>query len=474
MISDLKPYPKMKDSGVEWLGEVPEHWELQRGKNLFTKMDRPVHESNEVVTCFRDGTVTLRKKRRTQGFTESLKEIGYQGIRRGDLVIHAMDAFAGAIGVSDSDGKGSPVYAVCKPKANTNSYYHAYLIREMSRSQWILALATGIRERSTDFRFGTYARETFSSPPLPEQTAIVRYLDYMDRRIRRLIRAKRKLITLLNEQKQVIIHHAVTRGLDPSVTLKDSGVEWLGMVPEHWGVLCFSRCAVEKADYRGATPTKTDDGVFLVTAKNIRKGWIDYEASREFVSQNEYAKIMRRGLPSIGDILLTTEAPLGNVALVDREDIALAQRVIRFRMDSKLLDSSFALYAIMSPYFQHQLLQRGTGSTALGIKASKLPQLKILCPPLAEQKRILHHLDQTNSTLDTTITRAQREIDLLTEYRTRLIADVVTGKVDVREVATRLPELDPLAGVDEVEESLNEDIEELLDDGDAVEAEAVP
>jgi len=132
------------------------------------------------------------------------------------------------------------------------------------------------------------------------------------------------------------------------------------------------------------------------------------------------------------------------------------------------------LYAIMSPYFQHQLLQRGTGSTALGIKASKLPQLKILCPPLAEQKRILHHLDQTNSTLDTTITRAQREIDLLTEYRTRLIADVVTGKVDVREVATRLPELDPLAGVDEVEESLNEDIEELLDDGDAVEAEAVP
>src|SRR5262245_21999221 len=127
----------MKDSSVPWLGTVPTHWKLERGKWLFIRMHREVRDSDEVVTCFRDGTVTLRRNRRVRGFTEALKEIGYQGIRRGDLVIHAMDAFAGAIGVADTDGKGSPVYSVCRPTQASNSHYYAFLLREMSRSLWI-------------------------------------------------------------------------------------------------------------------------------------------------------------------------------------------------------------------------------------------------------------------------------------------------------------------------------------------------
>ena len=154
MISELKPYPAMRDSGVSWLGEVPDHWETERAKWLFRKMERPVRESDEVVTCFRDGVVTLRKNRRLRGFTESLSEFGYQGVRRGDLVIHAMDAFAGATGVSDSDGKGTSVYSVCAPRMEgVNAHYYAFCVREMAGSQWILALSKGIRERSTDFRF---------------------------------------------------------------------------------------------------------------------------------------------------------------------------------------------------------------------------------------------------------------------------------------------------------------------------------
>jgi type I restriction enzyme, S subunit len=177
MIADLKPYPVMKDSGVPWLGEVPEHWDMERAKWMFRKMDRPVQDDDGVVTCFRDGVVTLRKNRRVRGFTESLKEIGYQGIRRGDLVIHAMDAFAGAIGVSDSDGKGTPVYSVCEPVPGIDSHYYAYMIREMARNQWIQALATGIRERSTDFRFNDFGSQPVPLPVFHEQAAIVRYLD---------------------------------------------------------------------------------------------------------------------------------------------------------------------------------------------------------------------------------------------------------------------------------------------------------
>ena len=135
-----KPYPNYKQSGIPWITRVPDHWEVRRGRWLFRKMERPVRDADEVITCFRDGTVTLRKNRRTEGFTESLKEIGYQGIRKGDLVIHQMDAFAGAVGVSDSDGKGTPVYSVCHPTRNADPFYYAHTVREMARSQWILGI----------------------------------------------------------------------------------------------------------------------------------------------------------------------------------------------------------------------------------------------------------------------------------------------------------------------------------------------
>ena len=134
----------IRDSGVPWAGKVPDRWRTVRAKWLFAKMDRPVRPGDEVVTCFRDGTVTLRKNRRELGYTESLKEIGYQGVRRGDLVIHAMDAFAGACGVSDSDGKSTPVYSVCAPRDDTaNSHYYAFCVREMARSRWIASFGQG-------------------------------------------------------------------------------------------------------------------------------------------------------------------------------------------------------------------------------------------------------------------------------------------------------------------------------------------
>ena len=211
----LAPYPEYKDSGVPWLGKIPAHWELHRGKWLFRKMERPVRSQDEVVTCFRDGTVTLRKNRRIRGFTESLKEIGYQGIRKGDLVIHQMDAFAGAVGVSDSDGKGTPVYSVCLPKRDLDTHYYAQLVREMSRSYFITSLAKGIRERSTDFRFDTFASLTLPVPLPEEQKAISRFMRNESAQINKFIRNKRRLIELLKEQKQNVVNQAVTEDLIP-------------------------------------------------------------------------------------------------------------------------------------------------------------------------------------------------------------------------------------------------------------------
>ena len=209
-----QPYPSYKDSGVEWLDKVPAHWAIERAKWLFQKMERPVREEDEIVTCFRDGIVTLRKNRRELGFTESLKEIGYQGIRRGDLVIHSMDAFAGAIGIADSDGKGTPVYSICKPKLQVNAYFYAHILREMARNQWIQALAKGIRERSSDFRYTDFASQPVPLPPFSEQAAVVSYLDKTSFKAETAISRDRRQMELLQEHRTRLIADVVTGKLD--------------------------------------------------------------------------------------------------------------------------------------------------------------------------------------------------------------------------------------------------------------------
>ena len=228
MMEGLRPYPAYTDVGLTWVGPIPSHWQIRRGKTLFRRLARPFGSDSPVVTCFRDGQVTRRDNRRMSGFTNALQEIGYQGVQKGDLVIHAMDAFAGAVGVSDSDGKCTPVYAVCESRSSANAEYYASCTRLMAKAGWIEALAKGIRERSTDFRFEEFGRQLLPVPPPEEQDAIVRFLNYMERRIRRYIAAKQRLIQLLEAQKQAIIQRAVTRGLDPNVRLKPSGIEWLG------------------------------------------------------------------------------------------------------------------------------------------------------------------------------------------------------------------------------------------------------
>lgn len=382
MISELKPYLAMKDSDVPWLGRVPEHWGLERAKWLFRKMDRAVRDSDEVVTCFRDGTVTLRRNRRVRGFTESLKEIGYQGIRKGDLVIHAMDAFAGAIGVADSDGKGTPVYSVCKPAATANASYYAYVAREMARNQWIQALAKGIRERSTDFRFDDFGTQSVPLPPLPEQVAIVRFLDHADRRIRRYIRAKQKLIKLLEEQKQVIIHRAVTRGLDPNVRLKPSGVECLGDLPETWEVVPFKRRiglqegpGIMAADFR-------DSGVPLLRISCLRGDIVTLEGCNHLdpkMVQRRWSHFAVRE----GDYLLSASASTGAVALATKEvagSIPYTGIIRLWPLSSKVVMSFITLFISSRP-FQDQidLAKSGVGIEHFG--PTHLKRMLIALPP---------------------------------------------------------------------------------------------
>lgn len=206
---------EMKDSGVYWLGEIPKSWGLMRAKYLFKKEKREPLPNDEVVTCFRDGEVTLRKNRRTTGFTESLQENGYQHVCKGDLVIHVMDAFAGAIGISDSDGKGTPVYHCCTPLSkDVYVPYYMYFLRMMAHTGYIQSLYRGIRERSTNFTFDVFSAQMLSVPPIEEQKAIVDYIDNKTNQINLLKERITKQIDLLKEYRTRLISDVVTGQMD--------------------------------------------------------------------------------------------------------------------------------------------------------------------------------------------------------------------------------------------------------------------
>jgi type I restriction enzyme S subunit len=469
MIEGLQPYSEYKESDIPWARVLPSKWYTERAKRLFTKMQRPVRPEDEVVTCFRDGRVTLRRNRRLRGFTEATVFSGYQGIRKGDLVIHGMDAFAGAIGVSDSDGKGTPVYSVCQPKPGVHAAYYAHTVREMSRAQWILALAKGIRERSTDFRYETFSNQFVPLPSDDEQAAIVRFLDHANRKIDGFTRAKRKLIGLLNEQKQSIIHRAVTRGLNPNTPLKASGVPWLGDIPQNWDVQRVRSCVEDsRAGIWGddPTPSNAPDQIVCVRVADFDVQHLRVSSKKLTLrAVNESARVSR--LLQAGDILIEKSGggdaePIGRVVLFDLNIPAVTSNfVMRIRVDRSLVYPHFLLnvLAVMQKTRRNvPWIKQTTGIQNLDEKGYF--SLPIGIPPLTEQEQIVDSISRSTQPVIAATARTEREIALMEEYRTRLIADVVIGKLDVRAAAAKLPDLTQEEAETEPEEAAAEDLEE--------------
>ncbi|TOF35352.1 restriction endonuclease subunit S [Vibrio parahaemolyticus] len=208
----LNPDAPMKDSGVDWIGEIPEHWGIVRFKNLFTQSRLPVRKGDGVVTSYRDGQVTLRSNRRVGGYTEAILEGGYQGIRKGQLVLNSMDAFEGAIGVSDSDGKCTPEYVICDPinRVDVSQYYFAYLLREMALAKYIQVICNAVRQRAVRIRYNNLAPLFMVVPPVKEQEDIVSFIEKESAKLDAGIKHLNEQISKLKEYKATLINSAVT------------------------------------------------------------------------------------------------------------------------------------------------------------------------------------------------------------------------------------------------------------------------
>ena len=429
----FKPYSAYKDSGVEWLGEIPAHWDISPLFTVARERDVQNKRGNETnVLSLSYGRIVHRDVSDNFGLMPESFDT-YQIVEPDNIVLRLTDLQNDKrslrVGFVHKRGIITSAYLALSVHARIVPAFAFYLLHSYDVTKVFYALGGGVRQT---MKFDDLKWMPLLLPEEPEQRAIAAFLDRETARIDALVAKKERLIELLQEKRAALIDQAVTKGLDPTVPMKDSGVEWLGEIPAHWEAKPFTKCAIEKSDYRGKTPEKVVSGVFLVTAKNVRMGLIDYACSQEFVAEQDYLEIMRRGLPKKGDILFTTEAPLGNVALVDREDIALAQRIIRFRVDGKQLVPRFTLFAMMSGYFQSQLFTLSTGSTAEGLKASKLTMLRLAAAPIYEQPIIVDFVDREIAKIDVLVDKIRAAIDRLKELRIALISAAVTGKIDVR------------------------------------------
>jgi type I restriction enzyme S subunit len=364
----------------------------------------------------------------------------YKIVRPNDIVVNSMNVIIGSVGISKYTGCLSPVYYVLKTRSERDSpFYLNYVFQIEQFQKSLIGIGNGILAHRMRIAMEKFKCELFPRPPIDEQHLIVRYLHALDAKVKRYIRTKRSLITRLQEQKQAIIQRAVTRGLDPNVKLKPSGVEWLGEVPEHWEVKKLKRLGQVRIGLIYSPGDLTgEQGTLVLRASNIRHGRI-VPADNVYVSKKipEMLKVVE------GDLLICVRSGsrnlVGKSGMITKEYEGVSYGAFMSLLRSK--DNDYIFWVLNSNMLPCVMAQFET-STINQLTQSDLRNLSIPMPPDAERAQILNYLSSATAEVDAGIDIVHREISTLLEYHTRLIADVVTGAVDVREAARKLPEVD--------------------------------
>ncbi len=437
-----------KPSGVEPLEDVPTHWEVRRLKHWAHINDAVLPENTEPEFEFRYleigavGTGAVVSEPITARFG-SAPSRARRIVKTGDTIISTVRTYLKAtwfVGEVKDDLICSTGFAVLTPRNDVWPKFLSYIAQSNPFTDRVTASSVGTAYPAIpESRLGSFL---VPLPPLPEQHAIVSYLDYVDRRIRRYVSPKRKLIALLEEERQAVVNRAVTRGLDPNVRLKPSGVEWLGDVPEHWEVVQLGRIGVFSKGSGGTKDDEVADGIPCVRYGDL------YTTHKYFIGKTRsYIPLEKAGAYTPinrGDVLFPTSGEtiedIGKSAVnLNNTPVVCGGDVIIFR-PTVPIEPKFAGYALDCPAAQTQKSMMGRGITIMHIYSGQLKYLWFPLPPLDEQAAIVEYLDKATATTDANISRARRQIELVEEYRTRLIADVVTGKLDVREAAAQLPD----------------------------------
>ncbi|TXT41088.1 MAG: type I restriction enzyme S subunit [Comamonadaceae bacterium] len=466
MIEGLKPYAEYKESGQAWLGSVPVHWSLLPNRAIFDEVKDRNNPKEEMLSV----TITrgiVRQKALLDGSSKkdssNLNKGAYKLVQPNDIAYNKMRAWQGALGVSALRGIISPAYVVMRPRKEMNPFFYHQLYRTPLFAKEAERWSYGITSDMWSLRPEHFKVIGSVLPPPEEQSAIVRFLDHANRKIDGFIRAKRKLIGLLNEQKHAIIHRAVTRGLDHDVKLKPSGIPWLTEAPAHWTWIPI-KLLLSRMDY-GTSEKSTASGIIrILTMGNIQKGEVTVPQSGGLNSLPESLLLQHH------DLLFTRTN--GNPNLVGKvgifrgevaERISFASYLVRLRV-KRDYDPEWLHMVLNSVAFWPFAQSHALVNLQTNLNSTRYGQFSVPVPPLAEQKEIVKWVSGESENLNAAITRTEREIALMQEYRTRLTADIVTGKLDVREAAAKLPDLSP----DTTPESITDD--EALDETETEES----
>ena len=432
-------YPNYRQPKMRWLPAVPEHWNEQRAKTFFREVDeRSKTGQEELLSVSHLTGVTPRSQKKVTMF-KAASYVGSKLCRPGDIVINTLWAWMAALGASRHAGIVSPAYGVYRPhRADSfNPAYLDYLLRTRAYVAEYIGRSTGIRASRLRLYPNQFLDIPLLQPPRPEQDQIVAYLRAQDAHIARFIKAKRDLIKLLTEQKLRIIDHAVTRGLDAAVALKPSGIEWLGEVPEHWEVALIKHVAdvrfsgVDKHSHDHETPVRLCNYTDVYKNDRITD---DMDLMRATATAAEVARLTLKA----GDVILTkdSETPddIGVPAWVpeDLPGVVCAYHLGLLRPVPDRVLGEFLFRAIGSARTAQQFHVLATGVTRFALGKHDVKNTVIALPPVAEQETICRWITDQCQPLNDAIQRAEEEIKLIREYRDRLIADVVTGQVDVR------------------------------------------
>jgi len=443
VIAGLKPYAEVKDSGVEWLGAVPAHWQIVPAFVAYRPHEiRNVGMVEKTVLSLSYGRIVVKPEEKLRGLVPESFET-YQIVDPGNIIVRTTDLQNDRnslrIGHAKNRGIITSAYMCLETTSQVENEFGYQYLNAYDLLKIIYGYGSGLRQ-NLDFK--DIKRMPVLLPPKEEQAAIVRFLDHADRRIRRAIAAKQKLIQLLEEQKQVIIHRAVTRGLDPDVRLKHSGVEWLGDVPEHWVVSKIRHFAHIG---NGSTPSRGrvdywKDGSFPWLNSSVANQKVVSD-SDQFVTAVALRECHLPVLePGCVLVAITGQGKTRGKAALLAFDATINQHLAYISVHKKQVLPAFVQLALTAGYKALRSISNDSGSTKGALTCADLRHFKVPLPAIPEQHEIVRFMDSETASIEPAIERAGDEIDLLREYRTRLIADVVTGKLDVREAAARLPD----------------------------------
>lgn len=424
----MKRYPKYKDSGISWLGQIPEHWEVKQLRSFLKLFSEKGHGDSQLLSVTREQGVIQRdvesKEENHNYIPEDLS--GYKYIEKGDFVINKMKAWQGSYAVSDYDGIVSPAYYTCK-LSGVNSRFFTMAIRSKVYVSFFAQYSKGIRVGQWDLETEALKAIPFYFPPLNEQQKIVEFLDSKISKIESYISEKEKEVKLLTELKQSQIAQVVTKGINPNVPMKDSGISWIGQIPEHWDIRRL-KTLVSCND-----ETLSENTHPTTEIKYVEIGDVDAVNGIKNFSIYKFkdAPSRARRVTRKDDVIISTvRTYLKAIAQIKEEELVVSTGFAVLRPLN--INASYMAFATQCDGFTSDVLRHSIGIAYPAITATNLLKLKIPLPPLEEQKAIVEYINTKCQSIDSMISNLESEIAYLKEYKQSLIADAVTGAINVQ------------------------------------------